>query len=404
MLVTLRARETKDAASSMASVAAQSDDTVFCRLPATVSHSDHLQPIDIIIWAYVYCHRVDYTYYATSDKQRELDENGILWPVITVQRFCRDLHVRADTVEGSLNRLRAAGVLVTKRTSRGNRLILSERSTLDDTLHGENVRGWTFVPLDLLTSGLRAPEILVLVFLDRKQEGREYAWSSQEHIAQFIGRDLRTANRIIAKLKDRGRLEASPIPGEDKKIYQYKIFLRAPVRVGDASEETAPAKAVTEPVMLSERPTTAYSAQVDHAPEEESIKYVIDTWYILCGSPWVCYGDRPGLRDEIAEIITQAVERFGPDAVEKIMDDYSDNCREKNGRNPDKSEVIPLLKRHIVSGTGSPGDEEPEPAEEPEKAKPKAFKKTDQVPDVVDLTSPTSVADRLSGHFTRMAS
>ncbi|MEV4181207.1 helix-turn-helix domain-containing protein [Streptosporangium canum] len=213
----------------------------------TVSYSDHLQPIDVIIWAYIYCHRVDYALYAglAATREVELDGNNILWPVIKVPQLSQDLHVKKDTVQDSLNRLRAVGFLVTERKSAGSRMILSERSTLDDTLHGENVRGWTFVTLDLLKSGLLAQEILVLVFLDRKKEAREYARSSQERIARFLGKDIRTVRRIIAKLKELGRLESSPIPEEDTKIYQYKIFLRDLVLEEDTDEE-APAEPVED--------------------------------------------------------------------------------------------------------------------------------------------------------------
>jgi DNA-binding MarR family transcriptional regulator len=189
--------------------------TRFTKLPATVSHSDYLQPTDVMVWSYIDCLKVDY---------KGLDGIGMKWPIIKVGELVKALHVKKVTVHQAISRLRDAGFLATESTGTGNRMILSKEAAQYDELKGLDVTGWTYVPLELITSGIPAQNLMALVYLDRKKGGSSHAWASHAAIAEFLGKDIRTVRRIITKVKDQGLLESSPIPG--KQIHKYAVNLR----------------------------------------------------------------------------------------------------------------------------------------------------------------------------------
>jgi DNA-binding MarR family transcriptional regulator len=320
----------------------------YAAIPATVSHSDYLQPIDVIVWAYIDC--------------RKSKKDG--WPVLSFEEIAKDLHVKKVTVTYAIKRLREAGFLTTTRKTSGNLMVLSDEADKYDTLHGEDVRNWTYVSKKLLTSGITAQHILVLIFLDRRQEKRPTAWASQEAIAKFLGKDIRTVRRIIAKLKDMGLIEPSPLPGS--KIYQYALFFRD---FGNETEESETTSVVDEPeaeqpVKVEDRVSEVTGefdiwgstittpkdsvVVVEKTPdvEEDMLQYVMGAWYMICGAQVV----RPGeddVRQEIDTLIAKAIAQLGADKVEKILDDYSDACHEA-GRRPSIKDIFTLLDSYLT--------------------------------------------------------
>ena len=319
----------------------------YAAIPATVSHSDYLQPIDVIVWAYIDC--------------RKSKKDG--WPVLSFEEIAKDLHVKKVTVTYAIKRLRESGFLTTTRKTSGNLMVLSDEADKYDTLHGEDVRNWTYVSKKLLTSGIPAQHVMVLIFLDRKQEKRPTAWASQEAIAKFLGKDIRTVRRIIAKLKDMGLIEPSPLPGS--KICQYALFFRD---FGNEIWETETTSVVDEPeaeqpvtvedevsevtgefdIWGSTSTTTKDIDVVEKTPdvEDDTIQYVIGAWYMICSDQVV----RPGevdIRKDIDRLIAKAIAQLGADKVEKILDDYSDACHEA-GRRPSIKDVFTRLGSYLT--------------------------------------------------------
>lgn len=315
----------------------------YAELPATVSHSDYLQPIDVIVWAYIDC--------------RKSKKDG--WPVLSFEEIAQDLHVKKVTVTYAIKRLREAGFLTTTRKTSGNLMVLSDEADKYDTLRGEDVRYWTYVSKKLLTSGIPAQHIMVLIFLDRKKEARDSAWSSQEAIAQFLGKDIRTVRRIVAKLKELGLLEASPLPG--KKIFQYVLFLRefgqelqSEVSYIEDSQTETEVSACEDTDSNHEGTysddlvkTSEYEVPDtdDEDDVEEETEFLFKVWIGICKA-WQPLNSEKDLRNSLSELIGRAIKEIGSDLVEKIINAYSNECKEAN-RTPKIDELFEILKNHL---------------------------------------------------------
>ncbi|AWS44529.1 hypothetical protein [Streptosporangium sp. 'caverna'] len=209
----------------MTSLPGQSAKVRYSQLPASVSFSDHLQPLDVIAWAYADCFKSDF---------KKIDGTGIKWPVIKVSKMAADLGVSKTVLNKSLARLRAAGFLRTEQTQTGNRMILSARASIEDTLKGREYRekDFTKIGIDLITSEFAAIKLLVLIFIDRFKQGNPTAYTTEKEIAKFVGRAHRTVGDYVAELKHHGLLDLRE--REDRIGYfEYWIILDAPL--GSAS-------------------------------------------------------------------------------------------------------------------------------------------------------------------------
>ncbi|MBB5960849.1 hypothetical protein [Planomonospora venezuelensis] len=232
----------------------------FGKVPLTVAISDHLDDIDVTVWAYV-C-----TYFGALD--------GGTSPIL-LRTIYEDLGIAKRTLQRSMRRQEQSGFMSVRHAGRKGVVfhLYRESQNLEDTYHGYShlhrldVGRWTKVTRDILTHGPRPRVFREWIILDRikgqnQNDAERFGWAytSRKDLGKLIStgpKDVHpnTVSDDLKEMKSYGLIEIDGNAWGRLNRYKPLDKLTNPVakRKLSEAERKAAAEAATKAAQKVER-------------------------------------------------------------------------------------------------------------------------------------------------------